>query len=90
MFYLQESENDLSIDNDPYSFSEAINGDNSDKWLDSMKDELKSMAHNDARDHVELLEGYKRVGSKWDFKTKRDFQGNIERYKSRLVAKAFT
>jgi len=45
--YLQESENDLSIDNDPISFSEAINSNNSDKWLDAMKDELKSMAHND-------------------------------------------
>jgi len=45
--YLQELENDLSIDNDLISFSEAINGDNSNKWLDAMKDELKSMAHND-------------------------------------------
>ena len=45
--YLQESENDLGIDNDPVSFLEAINGDNSNKWLDAMKDELKSMAHND-------------------------------------------
>jgi len=44
--YLQESENDLSIDNDPVSFSEAMNSDNSDKWLDAMKDELKSMAQN--------------------------------------------
>ena len=41
MVYLQESENDLSIDNDPFSFSDAINDDNSDKWLDAMKDELK-------------------------------------------------
>ena len=44
--YLQESENNLSIDNDPVSFSEAMNSDNSDKWLDAMKDELKSMAQN--------------------------------------------
>jgi len=29
--YLQELENDLSIDNDLVSFSKAINGDNSDK-----------------------------------------------------------
>ena len=41
--YLQELENDLSIDNDQISFLEAINDDNSDKWLDAMKDELKSM-----------------------------------------------
>jgi len=87
--YLQESENDLSIDNDPISFSEAINGDNSDKWLDAMKDELKSMAHNDVWDLVELPERCKRVGCKWIFKTKRDSQGNIERYKARLVAKGF-
>ena len=38
MVYLQESKNDLSIDNDLVSFSEAINGDNFDKWLDAMKD----------------------------------------------------
>ena len=44
MVYLQESENDLSIDNDPVSFSDVVNDDNSDKWLDAMKDELKSMA----------------------------------------------
>jgi len=44
--YLQESKNDLSIDNDPVSFSEAMNSDNSDKWLDAMKDELKSMTQN--------------------------------------------
>jgi len=60
--YLQESKNDLSIDNDPVSFSKTINGDNSDKWLDAMKDELKSMAHNDVWDLVELQEGCKRVG----------------------------
>jgi len=45
--YLQELENDLGIDNESISFSEAINGDNSDKWLNSMKDELKSLAHKD-------------------------------------------
>jgi len=47
VLYLQELENELSIDNDPISFSQAINGDNYDKWLDAMKDELNSVAHND-------------------------------------------
>ena len=64
MVYLQESENDLGIDNDPVSFSDAINDDNSDKWLDAMKDELKSMAQNDVRDLIELPKGCKRVGCK--------------------------
>jgi len=42
--YLQELENELSIDNDLVSIWEAINDDNFDKWLDDMKDELKWMA----------------------------------------------
>jgi len=88
--YLQESENDLSIDNDLVSFSEAMNDDNFDKWLDAMKDELKSMAQNCVLDLVESLKGCKRVGCKWVFKTKRDSHGNVERYKARMVAKGFT
>ena len=90
MVYLQEKKNDLNIDSDLVSFSEAMNGDNFDKWLDAMKDELKSMAQNGVCDLVELLEGCKRVGCKWVLKTKRDSHGNIECYKARLVAKDFT
>ena len=37
-----------------------------------------------------MLEGYKKVGCKWVFKTKHDTSGNIEQYKARLVAKGFT
>ena len=69
MVYLQESENDLSIDNDPVSFSDAINDDNSNKWLNAMKDEFKSMAHNDVWNLIELPEGCKRVRCKWQYRT---------------------
>jgi hypothetical protein len=55
-----------------------------------MNDELKSMDQNKVWDIVELPEGYKIVGCKWVFKTKRDSKGNIEQYKARLVAKGFT
>ena len=48
------------------------------------------MASNIVWDLVELPYGVKAVGCKWVFKTKKDSQGNIERYKARLVAKGFT
>ena len=43
MVYLHELESDLGIENDPMTFSQAMNDVNSDKWLKAMKDELKSM-----------------------------------------------
>ena len=68
MVYLQKSEFDLRFDNDPVLFSHAINNDNSDKWINAMKDELKSMEHNEVWDLVELPEGSKRIDCKWVFK----------------------
>ena len=44
--YLQESKFDLGIDEDLVSFSQAIKRVNFIKWLDTMKEELKSKDHN--------------------------------------------
>ncbi|KAL0559465.1 hypothetical protein IC582_004076 [Cucumis melo] len=48
------------------------------------------MNDSEVWDLVELPKESKRVGCKWVFKTKRDSNGNIERYKARLVAKGYT
>ena len=88
--WLCELSTSLSIDYDLISFSEVINGEDSGKWLDAMKDKLKLMAQNGVWDLMELPEGCKRVRCKWVFKTKRDSHGNIEWHEARLVAKGFT
>ncbi|KAJ9560006.1 hypothetical protein OSB04_005166 [Centaurea solstitialis] len=88
--YLQESDFDIGIMKDPVSYSQAIASDNSEKWIDAMNDELKSMADNQVWDLTQLSDGHKAVANKWIFKTKRDCNGNVERYKARLVAKGFT
>ena len=44
--YLQESEFDLGIDNDPVSIKQAMECDDSTKWLNAMKEKLKSMDQN--------------------------------------------
>ena len=90
LIYLQELDFDCGIDEDPISFSQAINSDKSNKQINAIKEELKSMAENNVWDLVELPEGSKRVGCKWVFKTKRDSNGNIKRFKARLVAKSYT
>ena len=51
---------------------------------------MKSMEDNNVWDLIELLKGSKPIGCKWIFKTKRDSNGNVERYKDCLVAKGFT
>lgn len=89
MVYLQETEFNIGDINDPVSYEKAVNSDDSDKWVNAMNEEIKSMNDNKVWELVELPEGQKRVGCKWIFKTKLDSQGNIERHKARLVAKGF-
>ena len=51
-----------------------------------MDKELGSLSANEVWDLVELPEGRRIVGSKWVFRTKKDANGAVERYKARLVA----
>ncbi|CAI7925722.1 unnamed protein product [Closterium sp. NIES-54] len=59
------------------------------QWKKAMESELKSIEENGTWELVELPEGRKAITSKWLFKIKSDADGNIERYKSRLVAKGY-
>ena len=44
--YLQKLENSIGIGDDLVSFSQTMNCDTIDKWLDVMKLEVKSMEQN--------------------------------------------
>ncbi|KAJ4719154.1 Retrovirus-related Pol polyprotein from transposon TNT 1-94 [Melia azedarach] len=89
--FLQEHEVDIGVmKDDPIKFCQAIEGSNSQKWIDAMNEEIKSMKDNDVWDLVPLLEGAKFICCKWIVKTKRDSKGVVERYKACLVAKGFT
>ena len=88
--YLQEHEFDIHDDDDPTTFEEAISSSHASDWLSAMHEELASMSHNDVWDLVELPVGCEPVGCKWVFKTKRNPNGEIERYKARLVAKGYS
>jgi hypothetical protein len=48
------------------------------------------MSINKVWDLEEIPNGAKTIGCKWVYKTKCDSNGNIERFKARLMAKGFT
>ena len=77
-------------EDDPINRQQDFQTSNSHKSIDAMNDEMKSMEDNDVWDLVELPKGLKPIGCKWIFKTKRDSNGNVKRYKAHLVAKGFT
>jgi hypothetical protein len=81
---------EFQIEGDPTSFEEAMRSDNSSKWFEAKEDEIKSMNTNKVWDLEPIPKEAKTVDCKWVYKTKHDFQGNIERFKARLVAKGFT
>ena len=72
MDYTIESESDLSMDEYPISFKMAMESDNSKKWFDASKEEMKFMGDNHVWDLVDFHNGFKTGGCKWGFKTKRD------------------
>jgi hypothetical protein len=78
------------MEDDPTSFEEFMRSDHSSKWLEAMKDEMKSMNANKVWDLEIIPKGAKTISCKWVYKAKLDSQENIKRYKARLVAKGFT
>ena len=60
---------------------------NSEKLINVMKEELKSMDDNKVQDLVEFPEGSKQVGCKWVFKTKHDLKSHMRDIRPNLLLK---
>ena len=90
MFLTMGRRDVLLLDNDePKTYEEAVMGPNSEKWLEAMRSELKSMADNHVWNLIEPLDEVRPIECKWDFKKKIDVDGNVHIYKAWLVAKGF-
>ncbi|GJP66601.1 hypothetical protein CLOP_g23516 [Closterium sp. NIES-67] len=79
----------VEILGEPTNPKEAWEGPNGKEWKKASDEEMGSIIENDTFDLVNLPPGRKAISSKWLFKRKTDADGNIERYKSRLVAKGY-
>ena len=88
IYYGMEQTN-LTIDT-PTSVKDVDESLEKEEWKMAMKAEMDSLAQNEVWDLVQLPPGKKVVGSKWVFKKKVGADGNVERYKARLVAQGYT
>ena len=60
------------------------------EWVTVMTEEYNSIMRNTTWDLVELPKDKVPIGSKWLFKSKLKDDGNIDKFKGRLVAKGYS
>lgn len=74
---------------DPLTLSQACKRPDWKKWETAIQEELKSLEDFNTFEVVDLPQGKKPVGCKYVFKTKFHPNGQIDKYKVRLVAQGF-
>jgi hypothetical protein len=57
------------------------------KWVEAMRVEIEALNKNCTWKLIELPEGKKLIGCKWVYSIKYRANGEVERYKTKLVAK---
>lgn len=72
---------------DPIRFEDAVK---SEKWRKAMDAEMESITKNGTWELMELPEGGKKIGVKWVYKTKFNENGEVDKYKARLVVKGYS
>jgi hypothetical protein len=81
--------NDMSDVIIPKSYAEAMRTPQAPMWADSMGDEMNSIISKETFVWVPRPRNAKVIPTRWVYATKQDAMGNIQRYKSRVVAKGF-
>src|ERR1700752_4112245 len=75
---------------EPQTYQQAVSSPEREKWLEAINAEYESLNDNGTWELVERPKGRKLVSCKWVFKVKHNVDGTVDRYKARLVARAFT
>ena len=76
---------------EPTTVKEALSGADKEKWKAAMDRELQSIEKNEVWELESTLpKGKMAIGTKWVFKRKLNADGEVERYKARLVALGYS
>lgn len=78
---------DAEFIQDPETVKQALSSENGNDWKFAMQDEYDSLIDNNTWSLVELPKGKRAIHSKWVFKTKTNNEGQVIRFKARLVVK---
>lgn len=73
--------------NVPQTFEELQGRDDKELWMGAVDEELNSLKENETWELVTLPNGRIPIKCKWVFTVKEDGDGNVNRYKARLVIK---
>jgi hypothetical protein len=74
---------------EPQTVEEALKGKDAKKWEIAMQEEHDSLVVNNTWSLVPLPKGKNPISCKWVFKIKHGIDGEVERYKARLMARGF-
>ena len=74
---------------EPVNYSEVMTSPLSKEWHAAAEAEYNSLIENETWELVELPKHRRTIDCKWVFKAKYDSNGNVERFKGRVVARGF-
>jgi hypothetical protein len=80
----------ITFSKEPQTVEEALKGEDVKKWEIAIQKEYDSFVDNNTWSLVPLPKGRKPISCKWMFKIKHGVDGEVERYKAKLVARGFT
>ncbi|CAL1397307.1 unnamed protein product [Linum trigynum] len=80
----------LTDGGEPESFTEAMNDEHKQRWIEAMQDEMDSLYENNTFELVKLSKGKRALKNKWVFKIKHDEHNRQPLFKARLVVKGFS
>lgn len=80
----------LEAVDDPTSFTAAMSRSDKNNWYQAMEEEMNSLYKNDVWTLVDRPAGKNIVSNRWVLRIKRKPNGDIDRYRARLVARGFS
>lgn len=80
----------FSAYSEPQSYEQALTLPDAEKWKEAINEEMKSLIQNKTWHLVDLPKNRRAISNRWVFKIKTKPNGDVDRYKARLVVKGFT